>query len=67
MPEHEELTIVDRKDGADEAVPKDSAEFDSAAAEAQTVPDAAPRGFVVQTAERPPARSVGIAARGTVR
>jgi molecular chaperone GrpE len=42
MPEHEELTIVDRKDGADETAQKDSGEFDSAAPDAQTVPDAAP-------------------------
>ncbi len=51
MPEHEELTILDRKDGAGEAVPKDSAEFDSAAPEAQTVPDAAPVEEAVTRAE----------------
>jgi molecular chaperone GrpE len=42
MPEHEELTIVDKKDSADEAAPQDSAEIDSAAPEAQTVPEAGP-------------------------
>ena len=51
MPEHEELTIVDRKDGADETAPKDIAEFDSAAPEAQTVSDAPPVEEAVTRAE----------------
>jgi molecular chaperone GrpE len=51
MPEHEELTIVDRKDGADETAPKDSAEFDPAAPEAQTVANAAPVEEAVTRAE----------------
>jgi molecular chaperone GrpE len=43
MPEHEtELTIVEKDDGAPEAAPKESAEFDSAAPEAETVPAAGP-------------------------
>jgi molecular chaperone GrpE len=42
MPEHEELTIVDKNDGAEESAPQEGAEFDSAATEAQTVPDAGP-------------------------
>jgi molecular chaperone GrpE len=51
MPEHEELTIVDKNDGAVEAAPKDSAELDPAAPEAQTVPDAAPVEETVTRAE----------------
>ena len=42
MPEHEELTIVDKNDGAEESARQEGAEFDSAAPEAQTVPDAGP-------------------------
>ncbi len=51
MPEHEELTIVDKHDGAGEAAPQDSAELDSAAPEAQTVPDAGPAEEAVTRAE----------------
>jgi molecular chaperone GrpE len=41
MPEHEtELTIVDKEDGAPGVGPKEAAEFDSAAPEAETVPAA---------------------------
>jgi molecular chaperone GrpE len=51
MPEHEELTIVDKHDGADETAPQDSTELDSAAPEAQTVPDAGPVEEAVTRAE----------------
>jgi molecular chaperone GrpE len=51
MPEHEELTIVDKKDGVDDAAPQDNAEIDSTASEAQTVPDAGPVEEAVSRAE----------------
>jgi molecular chaperone GrpE len=42
MPEHEELTIVDKHDAAQEAAPSESAELESAAREVETAPAAGP-------------------------